>query len=393
MGIKQIEIGHGKILALDGLRGVAILLVVISHTSEHFRFTDTFLKGGQHILFIGWTGVDLFFVLSGFLITGILYDSKLHTHYFRNFFLRRALRIFPLYYFVLLSMFYFIPLLTSSLHIHQFPIISSPYSLWFFTYFLDVLIALKGWVFPGHFWSLAVEEHFYMIWPFIVYYLNKTQLIRVSIILIIITLSLRIYLAFTINNPIAIYVLTPCRLDGLLIGAILSILFKSVELRPALKKISIISIAFSGLIWGTIIFFYNGYPQYPFIIQTFGYFNTAVFYGSLLIIILTIEKANFLISGSSLRFFGKYSYAIYVFHIFPIFFFKKFFALGDPYSFSILSKLFYNNNLLTKHSFLFLVSDSILFLLATFLSTLIIVLISWNFLESPFLKLKRFFPN
>src|SRR5262249_15618967 len=111
----------------------------------------------------GWAGVQLFFVLSGFLITGILLETRQRARYYRNFFGRRVLRIFPLYYAVLIVAFVIVPLIAGKQprgHEHQ---------LWLWVYLANWTGPFDGGVFIfGHFWSLAVEEQFYVTWPFLV---------------------------------------------------------------------------------------------------------------------------------------------------------------------------------------------------------------------------------
>src|SRR5262245_10664845 len=157
--------------ALDGIRGIAILLVLLFHFGQYghgLPYPAVFVDKLFHrICQIGWVGVDLFFVLSGFLITGILYDSKGRNHYFRNFYVRRCLRILPLYYFSLILFLIVLPKL--------FPLHTGFRSLrqdsfWYWTYLSNVRVAYRGWDSFGvldHFWSLAVEEQFYLLWPIV----------------------------------------------------------------------------------------------------------------------------------------------------------------------------------------------------------------------------------
>ena len=109
----------------------------------------------------GWVGVDLFFVLSGFLITGLLYDARGEHFYFRHFYIRRCLRIFPLYYAVLVLFFVVLPRLRE---VRELGYVIPPDQMWYWTYSVNAIIAADGWpqaFLLGHFWSLAVEEQFY----------------------------------------------------------------------------------------------------------------------------------------------------------------------------------------------------------------------------------------
>ncbi|MBS0244284.1 MAG: acyltransferase, partial [Proteobacteria bacterium] len=169
-GPHTLQSGH--IPALDGIRGLAVIMVLLFH----FICAATPLNNIEALVIrffnYGAYGVELFFVLSGFLITGILYDARSKPNYFKNFYIRRTLRIFPLYYGVLFLTFVVAPLI---------PWLSGPtlsymaeHQAWAWLYATNVFIAIKGyWAYAylEHFWSLSVEEHFYLFWPFLVYWL------------------------------------------------------------------------------------------------------------------------------------------------------------------------------------------------------------------------------
>ena len=160
----------GHMPALDGVRGLAVLMVLGFHFISAATPVNIAEKAVVRLASYGANGVELFFVLSGFLITGILYDARHKPNYFRNFYMRRALRIFPLYYGVLVLVFFVAPL------IPLFQGAELDYLLdrqaWAWLYAINLYIAKEGtWSFSylQHFWSLAVEEHFYLFWPFVVY--------------------------------------------------------------------------------------------------------------------------------------------------------------------------------------------------------------------------------
>jgi peptidoglycan/LPS O-acetylase OafA/YrhL len=175
--------------ALDGLRAIAVLMVLLCHfqlATPHWIW---------RVLHQGGFGVYLFFVLSGFLITRILLSEKNKPAYFRNFYARRTLRIFPLYYGVLALQFWVL-----------LPIFPTPriladahYQGWLWAYGYNILTAVKGhfvfssdWMWLGHFWSLAVEEQFYVVWPFIVLALGRETLLKLCIGIVALTPILRL---------------------------------------------------------------------------------------------------------------------------------------------------------------------------------------------------------
>ena len=167
---------------LDGLRGTAIIAVLLCHYTLLMP-KDRLLPG---LLENGWAGVDLFFVLSGFLITGILFDARNRQHFFRNFYLRRILRIFPLYYAFLVILCIVLLMLhprdgTQDLW-HAQP--------WLWTYTVNIWLAHQqtwtAWTdMIGPLWSLSVEEQFYLVWPLVVFSLSQRHLMRVCVVIFV----------------------------------------------------------------------------------------------------------------------------------------------------------------------------------------------------------------
>src|SRR5580700_1566023 len=160
-----------KIPQLDAVRGIAVLLVLLHNTDRYPSLRLHFISDN------GWMGVDLFFVLSGLLITGILLDTKQSEGYFRNFYARRCLRIWPLYYSVLLFMFVIVPTLHPSEAHTVFDARSSPW--WAYPVFLQnclVPIPAMATAPLGVTWSLAVEEQFYLLWPPVARFCAEAQL-------------------------------------------------------------------------------------------------------------------------------------------------------------------------------------------------------------------------
>src|SRR4029450_1185274 len=154
----------GHVPVLDGLRGIAILMVLGHHYSIVWSRTIPLESGIRSVLEFGWCGVDLFFALSGFLITGILIDAKGQESYFPRFYWRRLVRIFPLYYVFLAAVFVLLPF---------FPgigVTTAQVAPWWYLTYLQNWKPNRGASDPflGHTWSLAVEEQFYGVWPLIV---------------------------------------------------------------------------------------------------------------------------------------------------------------------------------------------------------------------------------
>src|SRR5262245_57382334 len=168
----------GHIPALDGLRGVAILLVMLHHFTV-IQPAGAFEKWFERFAHLGMHGVDLFFVLSGFLITGILFDSKGEPHFLRNFYMRRSLRIFPLYYAVVVFSFLLVPIILAHVaglagKLSRFQGASEDW-VWYVFYLSNFSIARVSAFRHGILdvtWSLAIEEQFYLVWALCVLFFN-----------------------------------------------------------------------------------------------------------------------------------------------------------------------------------------------------------------------------
>src|SRR5580658_11271084 len=214
-----------RIPQLDAIRGVAILVVMMHNISLKYPALHS-----QQVFSNGWMGVDLFFVLSGFLITGILVDTNRSGGFFKNFYVRRCLRIWPLYYSLLFFMFVIVRFLSQS----EFQAVvqtSSPW--WAFPLFLQnflLPISTNAAGPLGVTWSLAIEEQFYLVWPLVVRFCSLTQLRRVAIAEICISPALRFYLSL---HHVNLYTNVFCRLDGLMAGALLALLIRRVDFAPA----------------------------------------------------------------------------------------------------------------------------------------------------------------
>ncbi|MGD0138265.1 MAG: acyltransferase [Tepidisphaeraceae bacterium] len=369
----------GHVPALDGIRGLAILIVVIFHITpmgEDANHGVALLIA--RILNTGAMGVDLFFVLSGFLITGILLRSKSSPRYFLNFYGRRALRIFPLYYFVLTLVtigLYTIPSWRpyNNLRSH-WP------SYWF--YGTNFIVARHGWeileaksVGLGYLWSLAVEEHFYLFWPFMVWLFSERGLTRVCLAMMVTAPVLRGLSLFLGQEETASAVLTQCRMDSLATGALLSILVHYKSPAEVLRRFRWI-----GLISGVLFVAYNairvihipGFPLAP--TRIFGNSILAFAFASLICLVLGGGWTTGLMSWRPLRLFGVYSYGIYIYHGILLGYLMTWFTAG---------RLSFN----TGHLWLGVLPHYILCVAAP---TLVAVL-SYHLLEGPLLKLKRFF--
>jgi len=198
----EVAAGDKRIPVLDGVRGIAIAMVMLFHFDFlyhlHFTAADASLPLLDELvsktLGAGWSGVDLFFVLSGFLITGILYDAKGPARrFFGSFYARRALRIFPAYYGFLALLVIALPLVGEPDPSHRIAA-ALP---WYGSYLTNIREAIDPGIrgdvlFVGHIWSVAVEEQFYLLWPAFVFLFSRRTLLWVCAAGVVLALALRV---------------------------------------------------------------------------------------------------------------------------------------------------------------------------------------------------------
>ncbi len=216
--------GHPRIAGLDGVRGLAVLAVTLFRFGMPLHDGTPAGDGVAWALGKGERGVDLFFVLSGFLITGILADAKGSGHYFRDFFVRRSLRIFPLYFGVLFAAFVALPVVWPA--VVEFTEPAGSHQGWLWTYTTNVYLMRDGrWSLGSfnHFWSLAVEEHFYLVWPFVIAALSRRAAMIFCVECVVLAAGCRAFLHIWGHLTVTPNVLTVCRMDALAVGGFLAL--------------------------------------------------------------------------------------------------------------------------------------------------------------------------
>jgi peptidoglycan/LPS O-acetylase OafA/YrhL len=355
------------------MRGVAVLMVL----AFHFLHVDGEGGAAERALLSasrsGWAGVDLFFVLSGFLITGILLDARGGPGYFRAFYARRVLRIFPLYYAYLAVLFLAVPLLLPSLDVKP------ETQGWLWTYLGNVLFAREGGFhaspYTGHFWSLAVEEQFYLAWPLLVWVLPRRRLALVCLGLVAGAFALRLGIHRTTFNATAAYVLTPARMDALALGALVAVAAREPAWWPRVRRgapwLLAASSAAVAAVWVRQGGLFGGDP----VVQVWAFGPLAAGFAALLVLALDGEGTSRLsraLRNRTLRGAGKYSYGLYVLH-YPIFL-----ALEAAGFTSLALAEATGSRILGVLAFAGVAGAA----------TLAAALLSWNLLEKPFLRWK-----
>ena len=348
----------------DGLRGIAILLVLIAHSG--------FLEALPHAAALGFArlGVDLFFVLSGFLITGILADSKGSSHYFRNFYVRRALRIWPLYYLVLLVAFLVGPVLEPSLR-------STAATVWpAYVFYVQNIAFVNSSTYHfalGATWSLAVEEQFYLTWPLLVFLLKKRALGIFAALLIVVSLSLRLVGHFHGASFGFLYFFTLTRLDSIAFGCLAALWLRSSSCTLAgwrRRAYQFLGLGIGGTILARILV-----PSNTLVV---GFTFLAILFTGLLSISLVSDPHSTvlgrILSAGWLRYIGKISYGLYLLH-FPIF--------------VVWARFINSHNFCSSHP----VTQNLLGFAGQMLFAVTAASLSWRLFEEPILRLKELFPS
>lgn len=417
---------------LDGIRGLAIVLVLFHHCTDMSNATAV---DDAATLFLHWGGfgVDLFFVLSGFLITGILADTRGHKGYFRSFYARRILRIFPLYYAICFLSFIVLPNLgpilasapgvgpsvadTIQEKLDRFGTVGE--DQWFYWTYLSNFVSAKvnGW---RHgildvSWSLAIEEQFYLIWPLLIFFVGALRTKAVCLALLVLSPLFRAWMLARGTDPffggettiIDVYVLTPGRLEGLALGALIALHlrgpFKGADtddpaattrrlerLVPIAKVIApaalLLSVAFeaSRYLEDHAVHSHTMYTAYA------GYTVVAVGFAAVLVLALAARPGSLWFrfwTWKPLMSFGKYSYAIYLVHM-PVRAVIRDLIFGPNYNGSRFGDAMFTFPKIAGSE----LPGQILFYIPAFAACWIVGWLSWNLYEKHFLKLKRFFP-
>ena len=362
----------GHVAALDGVRGLAILLVLMFHLLWSNSETGSrVLNVIVDVRGAGWVGVDLFFALSGFLITGILYDTLESAHYFRNFYGRRVLRIMPLYYGVSVGLFLLVELYLHEAAGRPFGLLLAYLNntpLWWHTRSGPTLIDLTN-----HLWSLAVEEQFYLVWPFVVFAVrDRRRLMWAAVILGLMAPAARLLLLAHGASVDTLYKMTICRADSLLSGAWVALAMRGGMRERVLRWAPVVFCL--GLIGCLAIGIRAGNFDYEVntTVRGIGFTLVALTSAAFVAMALRAGLAARVMSLGWLRFFGKYSYGIYVFHM-PV----------DTLVLTVLMP-WVNAHLHSK------AGRHLVQLGLAVGITVPLAMLSFRYFETPFLKLKRY---
>ncbi len=297
---------------LDGLRTIAIIAVVLFHVAE--AATGTLNTIGSW----GWMGVDLFFALSGYLITGILLDGRAKPlgEYARTFYLKRFVRIVPAFaafMIVLLAAPTFVGITPDD---YRLFVAAQP---WYWLFATNILIVAGTWVgtvsATRPLWSLAVEEHFYLVWPWIVRWVTARALFRVCVVIIVACPLLRLVLLGVFHaSSDAIYVLTPTRADTIAFGAAVAVLVRNAQHRALVRRWALPSMIAGAIVTLVVIAVARAAQWFAAPMEVVGFSSVALLAASTVAYAAT-HSVEWLAARPIADFGHRYSYSLYLWHM------------------------------------------------------------------------------
>ena len=361
----------GRIASLDGVRGLALIVILPCHcalpwlaVAEPTWLDALYLR----VVTLGFVGLDLFFVLSGFLITGILVRTKGREGFFRNFYMRRSLRVFPLYYLVVGLLLFVLP------RPEREPGMAAAHLLYYQNvwYALTPLHARDGALEIT--WSMAIEEQFYLVWPALIWLVPNRHHAKLCVAAILGGMALRYGLA--LGDFEHAWLLTPCRADAIGLGALLAVTsggpvwFWRVVLVASVAGLLTIMQVFGPQLEGKVML-------------TVGLSCAALFAASLIMVARSGGLLGRVFGSRFMGLLGLYSYAVYLTHMLIIEYLAKWTLADDAI---VPLRAFYvsiGSNLFAAVSFYLLV-------MAVGRG---VGWVSWHLIEKGFLALKRHFPS
>jgi len=320
-----------RIPELDGLRGLAIAFVVIFHffyfgpsAKLHLGVMRSLYVHFEQIIALGWSGVDLFFVLSGFLVGGILMDAQSSERYFKTFYLRRFFRIIPIYYVWILSFLVVATVAGSFVRAHTSGELPDhkDHVIRLFLFlqnfgFMNYSVLAGAWFLPT--WSLAVEEQFYLLSPLVIRLLTRRALYAFLCLVIFLAPLLRLLIYYHIparpNDLSLAYTLMPCRADALALGMVAAALWRNVRFRLWMNGTTALPYGLAAILFGGLLIMGKWFPSHE-ALQTVCYTWIDLFY--VLILLLALAKPHGPIARIArigwLGELGRVSYCLYLVH-------------------------------------------------------------------------------